>query len=72
MGYGLRGIEVFYSGYDKHTEKLAHTISEKYNLIKSGGTEFHGARRPGVYFGTGRGNMCVPYEFLIDIKKELW
>lgn len=71
MGYGLKGIEVFYSGYDKRTEKLAHRISEKYNLIKSGGTDFHGARRPGVYLGTGRGNLCVPYEFLIDIKKKL-
>ena len=71
IGYGLRGIEVFYSGYDCRTEKLAHRISEKYNLIKSGGTDFHGTRRPGVYLGTGRGNLCVPYEFLIDIKKKL-
>jgi len=71
MGYGLKGIEVLYSGYDKNTEVLAHNISEKYNLIKSGGTDFHGSRRPGVYLGTGRGNLCVPYEFLIDIKKEL-
>lgn len=71
MGYGLKGIEVMYSGYDKHTEELALKISEKYNLIKSGGTDFHGTRRSGVYLGTGRGNMCVPYEFLIDIKKKL-
>ncbi len=71
MEYGLRGIEVFYSGYDKRTEKLAHRISEKYKLIKSGGTDFHGTRRPGVYLGTGRGNMCVPYELLLDIKKKL-
>ncbi len=71
MEYGLRGIEVFYSGYDKRTEKLAHRISEKYKLIKSGGTDFHGTRRPGVYLGTGRGNMCVPYELLLDIKEKL-
>lgn len=71
MGYGLKGIEVFYSGYDMRVEKLAHRLSEKYNLIKSGGTDFHGTRRPGVYLGTGRGNLCVPYEFLVDIKKKL-
>lgn len=71
MGYGLKGIEVFYSGYNRHIENLAHRISEKYNLIKSGGTDFHGTRRPGVYLGTGRGNLCVPYEFLEDIKKVL-
>ena len=72
IGYGLKGIEVMYSGYDKNTEELALKISEKYNLIKSGGTDFHGTRRTGVYLGTGRGNMCVPYEFLLDIKKKLW
>ena len=71
IDYGLKGIEVFYSGYDKRTEFLAHQISEKYNLLKSGGTDFHGTRRPGVYLGTGRGNLCVPYEFLVDIKKML-
>ena len=71
MGYGLKGIEVMYSGYDKKTEELALKISSKYNLIKSGGTDFHGTRRNGVYLGTGRGNMCVPYEFLVDIKKQL-
>lgn len=71
INFGLMGIEVFYSGYDNHTEKIAHRISEKYNLVKSGGTDFHGARRPGVYLGTGRGNLCVPYDFLVDIKKKL-
>lgn len=34
MEYGLKGIEVFYSGYDKRIEKLAHRICEKYNLLK--------------------------------------
>ena len=71
MEYGLKGIEVFYSGYDKKTEILAHKISNKFNLLKSGGTDFHGTRRPGVYLGTGRGNLCVPYTFLDDIKKVI-
>jgi len=71
MGYGLRGVEAFYSGYDLETERMAHRICSKYNLIKSGGTDFHGAHRPGVYLGNGRGNMCIPYQILSDIKKEL-
>ena len=71
LKYGLAGIEVFYSGYNKKTEILAHNICSKYGLLKSGGTDFHGARRPGVYLGTGRGNLCVPYEFLSVIKEKL-
>lgn len=71
MGYGLMGVEAYYSGYDKKTEAFAHSLCEKYGLLKSGGTDFHGTRRRGVYLGTGRGNMCVPYEYLIDIKNKI-
>lgn len=71
MNYGLSGIEAFYSGYDKKTEIFAHSLCEKYGLLKSGGTDFHGARRQGVYLGTGRGNLMVPYEFLSAIKQKL-
>ena len=71
MEYGLSGIEAFYSGYDKKTEIFAHSLCEKYGLLKSGGTDFHGARRQGVYLGTGRGNLMVPYEFLSAIKQKL-
>lgn len=71
MGYGLSGIEALYSGYDKQTEKLAGELCDKYGLLKSGGTDFHGTRRRGVYLGTGKGNLCVPYEFLTAIKEKI-
>ena len=71
MEYGLAGVEAYYSAYDKNTEQIAHKICEKYNLLKSGGTDFHGAHRPGVYLGNGRGNLCIPYDLLVDIKKKL-
>ena len=58
-GYGLAGIEAFYSGYNKETEQFANALCEKYQLLKSGGTDFHGTRRMGVYLGTGRGGLRV-------------
>lgn len=69
--YGLAGLEAKYSGYDKKTEKLANRLCEKYGLLKSGGTDFHGARRKNIRLGTGRGNLFVPYDFLADIKQKL-
>jgi len=69
MGFGLAGVEAYYSGYTTEYEQLANNIADKYNLLKSGGTDFHGTRRRGVYIGTGRGNMCVPYSFLEKIKQ---
>ncbi len=69
MGFGLAGVEAYYSGYTPQFEQLANNIADKYNLLKSGGTDFHGTRRKGVYIGTGRGNMCVPYSVLEKIKQ---
>ena len=69
MGFGLAGIEAYYSGYTPEFEQLANNIADKYNLLKSGGTDFHGTRRKGVYIGTGRGNMCVPYSLVEKIKQ---
>jgi hypothetical protein len=37
---------------------------EKYNMLATGGTDFHGANRRGIELGTGHeGNMNVPFEF---------
>jgi len=71
ISYGLKGIEGHYSNYTAEDEAFCDMICKKYNLLKSGGTDFHGTRRRGVYLGTGRGNMCVPSELLIPIKEAL-
>ena len=71
IGFGLRGLECYYSNYTKEDEAFCLEMCEKYGLLKSGGTDFHGSRRKGVYLGTRRGNMCVSSELLIPIKKEL-
>lgn len=67
--HGLDGIEAYYSGYTPQTEAAAISLAERNGLLKSGGTDFHGVQRKGVYMGTGRGNMCVPYSLLEEIKR---
>lgn len=71
ISFGLKGIECYYSNYTKDDEEFCIYLCDKYGLLKSGGTDFHGNRRKGVYLGTGKGNMCVPYELLIPIKKAV-
>lgn len=66
---GLMGIEVYYSGYNRHTQELAFDLARKYDLLKSGGSDFHGANRSGVYIGKGRGNMSVPYSYYKKLKQ---
>lgn len=66
---GLVGIEVRYSN---HTEQDTHFVGQlamKYDLLPSGGSDFHGSNKPLISLGTGRGTLSVPYEYLENIKK---
>ena len=37
-------------------------IARRFDLLMSGGTDFHGAMMPDIKLGTGKGNLFVPYE----------
>ena len=65
---GLDGIEAVYSCNQGSDEKDYREIAEKYGLLLSGGSDFHGANKPHIHLGTGRGNLHVPYEFLEQIR----
>ena len=65
---GLVGMETLYSTYDEKTTALSRTIAAEYGLCESGGSDFHGGRKPDIALGTGRGNLAIPYEFLDKLK----
>lgn len=65
---GLIGIEAVYSTYSPHDERQIRELAVKYRLCLSGGSDFHGANKPGLDLGTGYGNLYVPYEFLEDLR----
>ena len=68
---GLDGMERFYPNYSEEDADFAKYMIEKYNLMPTGGTDFHGDNRPDVAMGTGiGGNMAVPYEFFAGVKKR--
>ncbi len=39
---GLKGIEVYYSGHSRQVEKHYFGVAKKFNLLITGGTDFHG------------------------------
>jgi predicted metal-dependent phosphoesterase TrpH len=65
---GLVGMETLYSTYDEKTTALSRAIAHEYGLCESGGSDFHGSRKPDIALGTGRGNLAIPYEFLDKLK----
>jgi len=67
-GKGLMGIEAVYSTYSPAEERQIRKLAEKYHLLLSGGSDFHGANKPNIDLGTGIKHLHVPDEFLFDIK----
>ena len=61
---GLMGIETLYSNHSVAEEAYTKKLARKYNLLPSGGSDFHGDNKPSIDMGTGRGNLAVPYKYL--------
>lgn len=60
---GLQGMETEYTLYDDETTKKAKEVCQRYGLLQSGGSDFHGTNKPDVLLGKGKGNLAIPYEF---------
>ena len=58
---GLMGIEVIYPEHDLHWMQIYSKMAEKYDLIVTGGTDFHGTYKPGIKLGIGTGEFQVSY-----------
>lgn len=67
---GLMGIEALYSTYTGQDERDMLRLASKYDLLLSGGSDFHGANKPKLDLGIGYGKLFVPEEFLDNIKKR--
>lgn len=66
--HGLVGMETVYSTYDGATVALSRRIATEYGLLESGGSDFHGERKPDIQIGTGRGTLGVPTEFFEKLR----
>lgn len=66
---GLVGIEAVYSTYNSAEERQMRHLADKYDLLISGGSDFHGTTKPNLDLGTGYGKLCIPYDILDNIKK---
>ncbi|WZL80172.1 PHP domain-containing protein [Vallitaleaceae bacterium 9-2] len=69
--YGLEAIETYYSLYSSQETRAMLHIAKRFSLLRSGGSDFHGANKPGNDLGTGFGHLCVPDELLIAMHQHL-
>lgn len=61
--HGLVAIETMHSSYSDETIAVSKEIARDFNLLESGGSDFHGFVKPGVTLGVGRGNLNIGEEY---------
>ena len=66
---GLQGIEVYYPEHSPRQEQFYKSLAERFGLVETGGSDFHGPGVNGIEIGIGRGSLHVPDHILGSLKK---
>ncbi len=66
---GLNAIEVYHSDHSPQLVEQYLGLAERHALMITGGSDFHGAAKPGILLGSGRdGNLRIPYSLLENLR----
>jgi 3',5'-nucleoside bisphosphate phosphatase len=69
---GLVGLEIYHSEHPPELQAHYRQLAEELELLPTGGSDFHGAIKPGIQLGTGaNGNVRVPLEFLSGLRRAI-
>jgi predicted metal-dependent phosphoesterase TrpH len=66
---GLGGIEVHYSTHNPKQTAEYLNLAKRFDLLITGGSDFHGVTKPDIHVGTGRGDLKVSPALLEPLKK---
>ncbi|NPA95307.1 MAG: PHP domain-containing protein [Thermodesulfobacteria bacterium] len=58
---GLMGLECYYSEHDDAFTSMCLGLAKKYELVVTGGSDYHGKAKPHIKLGRGKGNLTIPY-----------
>jgi len=68
IGDGLKGIEVYYPEHSSLEVAQYKVLAERYGLLMTGGTDYHGIEKNELDIGVGRGGMKLPYHIVEALK----
>ena len=66
--YGLDGVEGYYTDYTPDMERRYRAMAQELGLVISGGTDYHGANKPHISIGKGKGELEIPYSVLDGLR----
>jgi predicted metal-dependent phosphoesterase TrpH len=67
---GLDGLEVYYSVHTPEQTAQYERLAERWGLVKTGGSDFHGDYKPKIDLGVGMGDLQVPYSILEELRQR--
>jgi predicted metal-dependent phosphoesterase TrpH len=67
---GLNAIEAYHSDHTTRDTELYLSLAKHYGLAVTGGSDFHGATKPGVFLGKGTGNLAIPRQVLDQLRNH--
>jgi len=65
---GVRALECFYSEHTPEQQAWLIHQSQRFHMGISGGSDYHGIRKPHIAIGSGTGRLFVPYPMLSALK----
>lgn len=68
VGLGLGGLECYYSKFSAKESEYISRLAREFDLVVTGGTDFHGASSPDIRMGSGFGNLSIPNELLEPLR----
>lgn len=66
---GMCGMEAIYSENTAKDEAHFRELAASFDLLVTGGSDFHGANKPDIKLGIGKGNLQIPYSILHALKE---
>lgn len=68
---GLAGIECWYPEYDQKLRKHLAGVAAGHGLVATGGSDYHGAYKPSIQVGVGKGDLSVPASALEELRARI-
>ncbi len=71
---GLKGIEAYYPEHSSEYASMCKNFANRFDLLVTGGTDFHGSIKPDIQMGSGSGDFSVPfelYEKIVGLKRQI-
>lgn len=68
---GLDALEAYHSSHNNANVRLCLEYAERFRLGVSGGSDYHGAAKPGIRLGHAGDGMVIPAHILDQLKARL-